>query len=233
MTAWTERELRVPCFVREHTDVDPDLAQRPRILFLDIAAEDQIGIGITMQPAIVLDFAFELACGPAGIAQRQDRMLRPRALGDRLENIDRGGQANLVVDPQCRILNEKIARMQYEATTGLDRAALEHLQGLGVLRQLDLVGLLDDVELDQQAGKIDAARRTVNDDSHGAFRRMRAEINHGTFEARVTHDGHGDQQLAIEIAMALGCTDAGNFAATRSRSFAFRAHRQRLAWMIY
>ena len=74
------------CFVREHTDVDPDLAQRAGIFFLDIAAEDQIGIGVTMQPAIILDFAFELACGPAGIAQRQDRVLRPGAFGDRLES---------------------------------------------------------------------------------------------------------------------------------------------------
>src|SRR5271155_952162 len=102
-------QLRVPGFVRKHADVYPDFAQRPGIFFFDIAAEDQIGIGVTMQPAIVLDFAFELACGPAGIAQRQDRMLRPGALGDGFQNIDRGGQAYLVVDPQCRILNEKIA----------------------------------------------------------------------------------------------------------------------------
>ena len=90
--------LRVPGFVRQHAEIDPDLAQRALVFFLDVAAEDQIGIGVAMQPAIVLDFVFQLPGRPTGIAQRQDRVLRPRAPGNRLEDVDGRGQANAVVD---------------------------------------------------------------------------------------------------------------------------------------
>src|SRR6185437_3456299 len=171
--------------------------------------------GITMQPAIVLDFALELAGGPAGIAQREDRVLGPAAPGDRLEDVDGGGQANAVVDLQRRILDEEIAGMQHEAATGLDRAAAKHLHALGVFRQFYLLGLLDDVELHQQTGEIDAARRAVDDDSHRALGRMRAEIDHRTLEPRIVHHRHRDQDLAVEIAAASGreVADAGNLAA--------------------
>ena len=73
---------------------------------------------------------------------------------------------------------------------------------LGGFRQLDLVGLLDDVELHQQFRKIDAAGRAIDDDAHGAFGRMRADIDHRAREARIVHHRHGDQHLAVEIAVA-------------------------------
>src|SRR5579863_2426165 len=58
---WSGRgRLRVAGFVRQHARIDPDLAQGAGIFFFDIAAEDQVGIGIAMQPTIVLDFALEL-----------------------------------------------------------------------------------------------------------------------------------------------------------------------------
>src|ERR1700704_4637199 len=113
----------MPGFGGQHARVDPDFLQRPLVFFLDVAAEDQVRIGVAMQPAIILDFGFQLSGFPAGVTQRQDGVLRSRALRDRLENIDRRGQANSVVDLQRRILDEEIARMQHEAAAGLDRAA--------------------------------------------------------------------------------------------------------------
>src|ERR1700730_10607620 len=57
---------------------------------------------------------------------------------------------------------------------------------------------------------------------------MRAHIDHRTFEAGVVHDGHGDQQLAIEIAVVGGIvTNTGALAADGPRYLAFRAHPQR------
>ena len=47
---------------------------------------------------------------------------------------------------------------------------------------------------------IDAARRAIDDDAHRAFGGMRTEIDHRTLEARVSHHGHRDQKLAVEIA---------------------------------
>src|SRR5258705_210808 len=176
--------LRMPRFVREHAGIDHDLAQRADVFFLDVAAEDQVGIGVRVQRAVVLDLGFQLSRSPAGIAEREDGVLRLGALRDRLQNIHRRGQANSVVDLQRRILDEEIARMQHEAAAGLDRAAFQHLHGLGVLRQLDLIGLLDDVELHQQFGKVDTAGPAVDDDAHGAFGVMRAELDHLALEAR-------------------------------------------------
>ena len=121
---------------------------------------------------------------PAGVAEREDRVLGPGALRDRLEDVDGRGQADTVVDPQRRVLDEEVAGMQHEAAAGFDRAAAQHLHALGIFRQLDLIGLLDDVELHQQFREIDAAGRTIDDDAHRAFGRMRAEINHRALEAR-------------------------------------------------
>src|ERR1700716_4265497 len=57
---------------------------------------------------------------------------------------------------------------------------------------------------------------------------MRAEINHRTLEARISHHRHRDQQLTVEIpAIGRIVANAGGFAANNPRSFAFRVHPQR------
>ena len=49
----------VPGFIRQHPDVDADLAQRALVFFVDVIAEDQLRVGVAMQPAIVLDLVLE------------------------------------------------------------------------------------------------------------------------------------------------------------------------------
>ncbi len=116
--------------------------------------------------------------------------------------------------------------MQHEAAAGLHRASLEDLQRLGSFGQLDLVGLLDDVELHQQPRKIDAAGRAINDNAHRALGGVGAEVNHRTLKARIAHHRHGNQQLAIEIAMVVRPDGAaGGSTANRFQSIALRAHR--------
>src|SRR3954453_24007576 len=73
--------LRVPGLVREHAGMDADLAQGASVLLVDVVAEDQVRIGIAMQPSIALDLGLELARRPAGIAEREDGVLRPGAVG--------------------------------------------------------------------------------------------------------------------------------------------------------
>ena len=70
----------------------------------------------------------------------------------------------------------------------------------GLRRQLDPLGRRDHVELHQQIGKLDVGRRLVDDDAHGAFGRMRADIDHAARETLVAHRRHRDQHLAVEIA---------------------------------
>src|SRR5262245_57258910 len=93
---------RVPGLAREHAENDADLLQRLGVFAADILAEDQLGIGGAMQPAIVLDLVLQLARRPAGIAEREDRAARSLSACDRLENVERGGQADALVDRQGR-----------------------------------------------------------------------------------------------------------------------------------
>ena len=61
-----------------------------------------------MQPSIVLDFRFELSRRPAGVAERQHRVFRTGAFRDGLQNVDRRGETDAVVDGQRRILDEEV-----------------------------------------------------------------------------------------------------------------------------
>ena len=187
-----------------------------------------------MQPAIMLDFVFQLSRRPARIAQRQDGVLRPGSLGDRFQDIDGRRKADAFVDVERRILDEEIAGMQHEAAAGIDRTALQDLHRLGVFRQLDLVRALDDIELHQQPREIDAAHRAVDDDAHRPFGRMRAHVDDRAFEARIAHHRHRDQQLAVQIAV-IGRTiaSAGRLAANGLRGLAFRSHPQRPLMLIH
>src|SRR5258705_12425462 len=76
-----EIRLGVPGLVRQHAGVDADLAQRAQVFVVDVVAEDQIRVGVAMQPSIVLDSVFGLARAPSGIAQGPDCGFRTGALG--------------------------------------------------------------------------------------------------------------------------------------------------------
>src|SRR5258708_13051329 len=89
--------------------------------------------------------------------------------------------------------------MQYETAAGLYRAALEHLYGSGAQRQLDDIGIGDDVELHQQIRKLDIACRLVDDNAHRPFRRVCTNIDQSTGKSLVPHPRHRDQHLAVEI----------------------------------
>src|SRR5262249_2348814 len=104
------------------------------VLAAGVRAEDQIKVSRAMQPAVMLDLVLELAGRPAGIAEREDRALRPVAASDRLENVERRGEADALVDRQRPVLDEEVARVQHEAALGIDRTALEHFDAAGAGR---------------------------------------------------------------------------------------------------
>src|SRR5262249_60295188 len=77
--------LCVPGLAREHAEIDADLLQRLLVFAAGVLAENQLGIGRAMQPAVMLDLVLELAWRPPGIAERQDRAARSFPARDRLE----------------------------------------------------------------------------------------------------------------------------------------------------
>ena len=114
-------------FADEMRGIDADLRQRPLVLLIEVAVEQQIGVGRAVQPAVGLDLALELTRPPAGIAERQDRPVRALAAGDGLEDVDGGRQRHAVVDRQRRIGHVVVGAVQHEAAPGLDRAADMHV----------------------------------------------------------------------------------------------------------
>ena len=139
---------------------------------------------------------------PAGVAERQDRARRPVAARDRLEDVERRGEADAVVDRQRRILDEEIGAVQHEAALGLDRPAAHDLHDAGAGRQSDDIGCRNHVELHQQIGKVDVGRRMVDDNTHRALGGMGADVDERAGETFVHHRRHGDQHLAVEITPA-------------------------------
>ena len=167
-------------------------------------AEDQLGIGVAVQPAIVLQLVLELARRPAGIAERQDRAGRACAPRDRLEDVEGRGEADALVDRQGGVLDEEVGAVQHEAALGLDRAALQHGDFASLGRQLDLLGLGDHVELHQQVGEADVRGGLVDDDAHRALGRMRAHVDQAFRETLVLHAGRRNQHLPVEKAAGCG-----------------------------
>src|SRR3954447_25525100 len=84
----------------QHAGTDAELLHRPVVFRVNVGAEDQLGVGAAMQPAILLQFAFELARRPARIAERQDRARGTGAAGDGFQDIECGGEADTLVDRQ-------------------------------------------------------------------------------------------------------------------------------------
>src|SRR5688500_3194905 len=95
---------------RQHAGTDADLLQRAFVFRLD-GAEDQIAISAAVQPAVVLQFALELARRPAGVAEREDRACGSAAARNCFEDIKRGGEADALVNRQGGILDEEIGAM--------------------------------------------------------------------------------------------------------------------------
>src|SRR5262245_43820799 len=114
-SAWCSRSrrlgsvLRVPGFAREHAQIDADLLQCPLVFAVGVLAENQLGIGRAVQPAVMLDLVLELAGRPPGIAEREDRALRSLSARDRLEDVERRRETDALVDRHRRVLDEKIA----------------------------------------------------------------------------------------------------------------------------
>src|SRR5262249_34049056 len=75
-------------------------------------------------------------------------------------------------------------------------------------------------------GEIDAAGGPIYHDAHRSLGGMGTKIDHRTFEAGIAHHGHGDQELAIEIAGTRRIVANADLGANVGRVFSFRVHPQ-------
>src|SRR5947209_6243983 len=119
--------------------MDADFLQRFVVLAGDVLAEDQIRVCLAMQPAVMLDLVFQLTRSPAGITQRQESFARSFSSRDRLQDVERRGEADTFVDRQCRVLDVEVVRMQHETALSVHRPALEYFHASGTGGKLNEV----------------------------------------------------------------------------------------------
>src|SRR5690554_8230711 len=82
--------------------VDVDARDRGRGLpaAFEGGLEDDPVVGGDVDPGVVRHLLLELPRSPARITQGDQRMARPLAARDRLEDVARGGDADVVGDPE-------------------------------------------------------------------------------------------------------------------------------------
>src|SRR5690606_34329721 len=167
---------------------------------VDVRIEQQVEAGRTGEPAVLGDLVLELPRAPAGITQRHQRMARPVAGGDGAQDVDGGGQADLV-GYRHRGFDHIVIAVQDEAAAAIDRAAMAHDDLAGAGRQADGLLLVKDAELDQKVGE-EKLLGLIDDEAHRPLLAMGADIDDGTRETLVPHARHGDEELVVEVAGA-------------------------------
>ena len=157
-------------------------------------AEGIIRVHLGGQPAIGADLAVQLARPPARVTEREDRLFRPPPLGQFDQNVAGGGQLQPGPHIHAAIMRRQRFRVQHEAAHRLDRAAGAHGQVGGVVHVLDPQQV-------QQFGELHVLHRLVQHDPHRPIIRMGADQHNRAPKARVAHVGHGDQDLAGQVAV--------------------------------
>src|SRR5258708_12635131 len=94
--------------------MNAELPERPIVFGADVGAEDQVGIGGAMQPAILLNLALELPAPPSRIAERQQPLPRTAAFSSCLEDVQRGVPPNTLLTQQPPLLPHENACTQYQ-----------------------------------------------------------------------------------------------------------------------
>src|SRR6185503_18867215 len=84
-------------------EVDAEQAHRGGQPALGRQVEQQVGVGLDGEPRILRELLLELAGLPAGVAERDEHVLRAFAAADGLEDVLGRGEADLVVDGKRRL----------------------------------------------------------------------------------------------------------------------------------
>ena len=98
-----------------------------------------------------------------------------------------------------RRFHRVVARMQDKAAAAVDRAAIAHDEVARLRRQADRLLLVHDAELHEQIGK-QHLLGLVDDQAHGAFLAMGADIDHERVKRSSFMPGMAIEELVVEKA---------------------------------
>jgi len=143
------------------------------------------------QPGIALDFFFQLARRPAGIAKRQQALPRATTACNRAQDINACSQSEASAKGQAA-LSGPIIRMQHKAAPGFHRAARDQ-PDLALGRH----GLQP--KLLQQFIKGQPFDRAINHQPHRPFGGMVAKTDNALRKALIFHPRHRNQQMPGQV----------------------------------
>src|SRR5215471_7314898 len=123
-----------------------------------------------MEPAIVLELALDLSGAPARITKGKQSLLWTPAIRNGAQDIERSRKRDFLRHRESGIAPLIIAAVQHEPSPGLDRPAIKNGQVAGHRLGVDL-------QLLHQFGEGKTGYRLVDDDAHGALRRMCAHVD--------------------------------------------------------
>lgn len=182
----------MPGLGRKHPQADANAGNRPFPLRFQFAIKENCLIGRCREPTIGLDFRIKLPRPPAGIPQCQQAISRSLAFGNGAQNIDRCGEADIIVNHH-RPFPHEVGGMQHKAAPRFHWATVMYPQIPANRRNLN-------TQLLNQIRKGDGAKQAVDDQPHGPLGIMGAYVNDGAVEPRVGHPRHCHQDLAGQIA---------------------------------
>src|SRR5262245_47143725 len=83
-------------FILQPREIEAEEFHRRRQPLLGRRVEEDGVARLHREPGVLRQLVLELARRPAGVAQRDQKLLRPLAAADRLEDVLRGGEADVL-----------------------------------------------------------------------------------------------------------------------------------------
>ena len=194
----------------EMRGIDADLRQRPLVFLLEVAIEQQVGVGRAVQPAVG--------------RRSRSRAGRPASRHSRAPGSPCRAPCRRRWPSGCRWWRSATRRRRSAASNRphssrrcAARSRARSRPGRRRARPCRparsptssaLSGMM--LELLQQLAEADVRGALVDDQPHRAFGRVRAHVDHRAREALVGHDRHGDQQLPVEVGVVAAFAFLGN-----------------------
>ena len=182
----------MPRLIRQHREAHAKPLEGRWQPLLGTQSEQHVGGRLDGKPGVGAQLALELTGLPAGIPQGDQQAGGVQfAAAHGLQDIPRGGQADLVIDRQGGLPGPQ-RRMQDKTPVHLHRTTVEHWLGTAD------IGRHRDVDLFQQSaqGKVDWP---VHHHAKGTIAIVTADVGKRIGKIRVGHRRHGNQEMIGQV----------------------------------
>ena len=175
-------------------DPEPARGQLPAVFERRI--EDDVEVGRAAQPRVVQNLVLELPRPPARVAERNENVPRASSGDERVEDVARHGDRDVLALHRQRVLPRTGRAMQDEAALLHDRPPFHDRKlpggvalGVGAAFHPGLLQHRPEVE----------TRGPIDDEAHGPVLVMCEEVGHRAHEVRILERRHGDEKVVGQV----------------------------------